>query len=296
MSKKIPIEVGIPAYNENANIKKLLQSIVSQKLETVDLKKILVISDGSDDDTVSKALEVQSSLIQVVDSRERLGKSARMCQLFRMAQTDIMVLLDADTILDGDNVIESIARPIVKSEATLTSGHPVKVSAISYADKVMDVSQDLQDYVKKHHRDGDSVYACHGRIVALHRSIFDKLELPFSSVGNDAYLYFFNLTNNGTFAYCEDAKVKFKMPQNLNDFSKQRTRFANSQSEQRSIFGSVVDQHYAVSNRIKIMAMIQALLRRHIYAITYVVWALWPSKTRKITSGQWEVSDSTKNI
>ena len=42
--KSLAVTIGIPAYNEEANIAFLLEDILKQRQETFQLKKILVIS------------------------------------------------------------------------------------------------------------------------------------------------------------------------------------------------------------------------------------------------------------
>ena len=51
MNKKLTVSVGIPAYDEEANIKSLLEAILQQRQENFILKSIIVVSDGSTDRT-----------------------------------------------------------------------------------------------------------------------------------------------------------------------------------------------------------------------------------------------------
>ena len=51
--KKLRISIGIPAYNEGGNIARLLRSVLGQKKREL-IDEIIVISDGSSDNTVSE--------------------------------------------------------------------------------------------------------------------------------------------------------------------------------------------------------------------------------------------------
>ena len=50
--KQLRVTIGIPAYNEENNIIPLLTSLVNQKTSQVVVEKIIVMSDGSSDNTV----------------------------------------------------------------------------------------------------------------------------------------------------------------------------------------------------------------------------------------------------
>lgn len=293
--KKISIEIGIPAYNESANIQTLLKSISNQVTMYCAVKTIYLLSDGSSDDTVAKAAELNIKNLRIIDSKERHGKSARMRELFSMAKTDYFLMFDADVVLANESVIDALVRPLLNRKVTLVSGHPVKVTTGTFEDKVMDVSQFLQDYIKDNLKNGQSVYACHGRAVGLKRELFENLELPFSSVGNDAYLYFFNMQNASGFEYCEQAKVMYKMPQSRRDFDKQKTRFSGTISEQAKLFGNSVYSEYKIPISLTIRALLIAFLKFHVYALVYFVWKLVPPKNEKAAAA-WEVSESTKSL
>ena len=47
------ITVGIPAYNEEKNIKILIERIFEQKIRNAQLTQVVVISDGSIDSTTT---------------------------------------------------------------------------------------------------------------------------------------------------------------------------------------------------------------------------------------------------
>ena len=49
--KKLTVTIGIPAYNEEKNIGRLLRALLRQKTNGLSIKKIIVISDASTDKT-----------------------------------------------------------------------------------------------------------------------------------------------------------------------------------------------------------------------------------------------------
>ena len=81
-SQKLTVTVGIPAYNESANITHLLRALLEQKDNGFVLESIIVMSDGSTDDMVARAQSVNDPRITVVHEIERLGKPSRVNQIF----------------------------------------------------------------------------------------------------------------------------------------------------------------------------------------------------------------------
>src|SRR3989344_5204255 len=103
MEKKAPtITVGIPAYNEERNIRSVLESVLQQRGSLFRLEKIIVVSDGSDDRTESMVREIAAAnpIIELVADHGRKGKITRLNQLCRMNQSDFLVFLDADTVYE----------------------------------------------------------------------------------------------------------------------------------------------------------------------------------------------------
>lgn len=109
------VVAGIPAFNEEATIAK----VVIRASKHVD--KVLVVNDGSNDDTGLIAEKLGAIVIQ---HDRNLGKGAalRAClDWARNAGADVLVTLDADGQHNPDE-IPSIVDPIVKGEADVVIG------------------------------------------------------------------------------------------------------------------------------------------------------------------------------
>src|SRR5579871_5253679 len=102
MKKVTTISVGIPAYNEEANIAQLLRLLLKQRGNNFILQKIFVISDGSSDTTAKEVAAVGSNKVYFKDDKKRLGKSARLEEIFRLNRSDVLLLMDADVIFKDD--------------------------------------------------------------------------------------------------------------------------------------------------------------------------------------------------
>lgn len=297
MNARPSIDIGIPAFNEEKNIARLIRSVLAQDSDTFKLTQVIVVSDGSTDSTTSSAKSLNDSSLTVIDHTDNAGKPARINEIIKLSRSDIVVLLDADVVVDSPTTIQTLIRPILQSSATLVSGQPKKINSDSFTDRVMDVSLYLQNEVKNRSRDGQSVYACHGRIIALDRRAFVNLTVPTSALGDDAYLYFYNRANGGRFVYAKDATVAFKMPQSLHDFVKQRNRFKSTPQEESAAFGPEALAEYKIPLRLSLSVLLSAIAKYHLYTFAYLYYR-FVAKVASVFDGPavWTPSGTTKKL
>ncbi|MDI3476848.1 MAG: hypothetical protein PWQ59_373 [Thermoanaerobacterium sp.] len=109
------ISVIIPAYNEEKNIKNVLN--VLKKINIID--EIIVVNDGSTDDT-----EKVVSLFEVklINLRTNLGKGAAIKRGIQAASGDFLVLLDADLIGFTPEHFNKLVEPVLENNCDMTVG------------------------------------------------------------------------------------------------------------------------------------------------------------------------------
>lgn len=93
----IPVKVSvlIPAYNAAPYIEQTLASVLAQTWPNLE---VIVVDDGSRDDTLAKAQRYASDKVQVV-SQPNAGASAARNRAFALATGDYIQYLDADDLL-----------------------------------------------------------------------------------------------------------------------------------------------------------------------------------------------------
>ncbi len=92
--KLAPCSVLIPAYNETAVIRSCIQSVLASDYDNFE---VLVIDDGSKDDTYEKAFEINDSRLRVI-RKTNGGKASALNYGIAQAKHDFLVAIDADTI------------------------------------------------------------------------------------------------------------------------------------------------------------------------------------------------------
>lgn len=111
-NRSASVSVIIPAYFEEKTIK----SIVQRCLPFAD--EVLVINDGSADDTSEKAREAGARVVDLPENRGVLGATQVGLQ---EAKGDILVTIDADGQHDPLDIPQVIS-PIINGEAELVMG------------------------------------------------------------------------------------------------------------------------------------------------------------------------------
>ncbi len=112
------VTVIVPAYNEEVGIVDALLSIKNTAYQGP--LEILVVDDGSTDDTRSRALTVSG--VRVI-TKENGGKATALNVGIAEANYDICVLIDGDTVFDA-NTIPRLVEPFHDPRVGAVSGNP----------------------------------------------------------------------------------------------------------------------------------------------------------------------------
>ena len=110
------ISIVIPLFNEENSIKKVIERIPNHYHY-----EIIVIDDGSTDNSVMKIKEINSRIITIISHEKNKGYGAALQSGFRKANGDIIVTLDSDSQHKPEE-IPNLIEPIIRNEADLVIG------------------------------------------------------------------------------------------------------------------------------------------------------------------------------
>ncbi len=299
--KKIPtVTIALSAYNEEANIGRFLQSVLSQEEIGFTIKKILIISDGSTDRTVAHARRIRSKKIEIRIHSSRKGKSTRLNEIYRDLKTDLLVQTDADVIFGHTRVVHDIIQPLLKkNDIAMTGGNPHPLPAETFLEKAVNCTTEAYIPLRSLLKGGSNVFSVDGRLLAYRKTLVKQIAVPADMIANDAYTYFACLTLGMQYRHCSSAIVYFRSPQNIRDQVRQNTRFVSAPKRMKRYFDiALVEKEYAVpSDLMRALKFRQAAQHPILCAYIFFVNAYCRYRSHKIEASltaQWQIALSTK--
>lgn len=211
--------IGVMAYNEEANIGALLESLLNQKTKQVEIIDIVVVSSGCTDRTneIVREFEQRDKRIRLVEQPQREGKSSAINLFLKDAQGDICVIESGDT-LPLETTIENLLKPFQNPRIGMTGAHPVPVDdANTFLGYVVHLLWNL------HHEIAQKTPKL-GEMVAFRNVI---PHIPSKSAVDEASIEALITQKGYQLGYAGEAIVHNKGAGTIADFIKQRRRIYN---------------------------------------------------------------------
>ncbi len=115
MKEGFKVAAIIPAYNEENTLKEILKTLKRVKK----IHQIMVISDGSEDNTAEVAHECGVEVIDLLDNR---GKGGAIKAGIQHTDAEILVLLDGDLIGLTPRHVQQLIDPVLLNEVEMSIG------------------------------------------------------------------------------------------------------------------------------------------------------------------------------
>ena len=228
-TSKLTISIGIPAYNEESNIEYLLKRLLTQKLgSNIKLKEIIVVSDGSTDDTVRIVKKFKDKRIILIVNESREGQSASQNKILKQFQGDFLVLLEADTLPADNNFISHLIAPFLKTDSHtigLCLGNSIPLPARGFFEHIMYFKQDLKRRIYQRSTSTNNYHLVSGqRGRAISRALATKLYWT-DDVPEDRYSMLAAGELGFKTVYASSAKIYFRLPGTLSDYYRQYLKY-----------------------------------------------------------------------
>lgn len=239
MNKKLSVSICVPAYNEEKNIGKILEALSNQVTTQININKIIVVSSGSTDATeaITEEFKKKDKRIRLIKQSERSGKASAINAFLKVVDDPVIVLESADTIPEKD-AIEILCEPFIANpEIGLTGGAPIPVNdANTFTGYVVHTWWWFHRNIPRF-----------GEIIAF-RNILPEIS-PTTAV-DEAYIQAKIVQQGLKAVHIDDAVVRNKGPETVNDLIKQRRRIFNGHSRLHKEEGVKIDNMTKSSFRL----------------------------------------------
>jgi len=249
--------IGVCAYNEENNIRHLLQNLVSEQ-SLPDNCKILVICSGCTDKTpqVVEEFHVKDEKIEPIIEKTRNGKAAALNKIFQIAKdsADVLILVNADA-LPQSGTVKLLISQLMKSKSGATFAQPVPFrgpKGVCY--KIVGVIWQLHHLISTQQRPKLS-----GELCAIRTSCLQPI--PENIATDEPYIELAIHKQGYSILYFPQAVVHIRCPTNIVDLLKQRKRIWVGHMQLQKATGHKV----STSNFRNILRMASALKPSEIF-------------------------------
>ena len=213
---KIRCSVGITAHNEEANIGRLLEAMVNQRLDRVEISEIIVVASGCTDSTcdIVRGFATKEPRIKLLTQDEREGKVSAVNLFLKHAQEEICVLESGDT-LPGEDSVENLVKIFRDPRLGMAGAHKVPVNV---PDHVIGYLSHLR--LTLEHSLCLEIPRL-GEMIAF-RKVFDQI--PPDVAMDEAFVEALMIDRGLQVRYAPDAMVYNMGPETFGDFVRQRRR------------------------------------------------------------------------
>lgn len=274
MRKSKPtVSICIPAHNEQGNIVSLLRTLLSQDRSNFHLIQIRVYCDGCTDDTARLARAVKSHLITVIDDGRRLGKNARLNQMFSQNQASILVVVDADIIFPHHFVLKNLVAPLLQTKNSgISCARLSPLSPKNLVQRVAHFGFLIWDTARSSLGQKAIRYYCEGALRAFSSDFATHMRLPTDTpLDEDSYTFYRAQLMGKTVVLAKNAPAHFKLPETLAEYAYQTKRYLAAPSLSRSAFPQkLLKQYEVLTSSDKLRALFTLSLKSPLLALLYL--------------------------
>jgi len=208
--------VGVTAYNEEANIGRLLDALLNQHLHDVEISEIIVVASGCTDNTIPivESIAAREPRVRLFTQPKREGKTAAINVFLSNATEKICVLESGDT-LPHEDAVEHLVRMFADPTVGMTGAHKIPVNT---PDHLVGLFTHLR--LRLEHQLCLEIPRL-GEMIAF-RKVFDRI--PPDVAMDEAFVEALVVQRGLQVRYAPDAVVYNTGPDTISDFVRQRRR------------------------------------------------------------------------
>ncbi len=210
------VSVGVPAYNEEGNIRRSLESILAQDTAGHELLEVIVVSSGSTDSTddIVRSMAEQDPRIRLLVQKGREGKASANNLFMSSARGDVLIQLNADAFISPD-AFKHLLAPLSDPEVGAVTG---RLAPVNNGGGFFAFTARLMFHL--HH----GVSAMNPKMTELFAIRNLDLQMPRDVNTDEDWLAHTFYSMGYRIVYAPDAVTNLKGADNIRDFLNQRVR------------------------------------------------------------------------
>ncbi len=210
------VSVGVPAYNEEDNIRRCLEAILAQDMGGHELLEVIVVSSGSTDatDAIVSAMAAEDPRVRLLRQEERRGKASANNLFMASAGGDVLIQLNADALV-SEGAFAHLLRPLEDPEVGVAVG---RLASVNDVEGLFGFSAHLMFYL--HHR----VSSAAPKMCELFAIRNIGVRMPEDINTDEDWIGHHFLGEGYRIVYVPEAVSNLKGATNLRDFLHQRAR------------------------------------------------------------------------
>ncbi|HYK08164.1 MAG TPA: glycosyltransferase [Candidatus Eisenbacteria bacterium] len=299
--KKITLTIGIPVHNEAANIKFLLTSILHQKNVRYSLEEIIVMCDGTTDETdkIAKQFSMKNEKIKVIVDGQQKGKLKRLMELYKMNKSQLIAIFDGDVVLGTPKVLDNMVSKFINKKTAIIGANNQPIPTKTFVGKLINTWSDVWYHVRKIYKNGDNVHSIRGCCMMLEREFAKCITFPKGLISESQFIFFLGKKMKRHFIFAEAAIVYYIKPTTLSDYFSQKNRVSPNDLKLEQIFGTWVLDLYKIPASYKIKALLYKLAHDPLFTLLsgiFIYSSMLIPSHQKYTDkkGVWKRVGSTK--
>ncbi len=168
------VTVVISAFNEQDRIVARIENILEQNYPT-DKLDIIVVSDGSTDDTIENLNKINSDRVTVISLKQNVGKSIAVSRGVSEATGEFIVFADVRQRFSAD-AVRSLIEPFADQKMGATTGELIlESSGADHEPEGVGLYWKYEKMIRDSESIVDSMVGATGAIYAIRRSLYEPL-------------------------------------------------------------------------------------------------------------------------
>lgn len=214
--EKLVCSVGVTVYNEEKNIRHLLEALLDQHLHEVEIKEFIIVASACTDRTVPIVREFMKldERIHLIEQEKREGKTSAVNLFLAAAKSDICVLESGDT-MPHEYAVEHMVRMFTDETVGMVGAQKTPVDTPEHISGLLSHMR-----LRMEHELCLEIPRL-GEMIAF-RKIFDQI--PPDVAMDEAFVEALIVKRGLTVKYAPDAIVYNTGPTTIHDFIRQRRR------------------------------------------------------------------------